>query len=289
MNQDVSEDSPACRQTGPAARRRTPCIALRRFSSPYGQSMLEMAIFLPVLLLLIAGMVEVGMYANDYLTLLDAAREAARFGSNLDPEFTVQYPFDAREGAAAPFPDVRPTELITPSVGMTPEDLDNLCKDGDTTNFYYEVACLAFQNIPLGQLRPGQGDDVVVTVVGFVEQTIAYRWPLADHANPADWPYHFQGADDGDTNPTCTITNTENCRCWSLYGVRGSQFDNAQIQSLLRTDAPASSLMIVEVFYGHPHFIGFFTIGDFIPDPIQTRPYAIFPVPAAEPTPTPRP
>lgn len=288
MNQDVSEDKPA-------VQRRTPGVVLRRFFSSYGQSLLEMAILLPVLILLIAGMIEVGMYANDYLTLLDAVREAARFGSNLDPAFTVRHPFDARETAPAPFPDVRPTELITPSVGMTPEELDDLCKYGETTNFYYEVACLTFQNIPLGQLQPWRGDDVVITVVGFVEQTIAYRWPLQSHRNDdgappqGDWPYHFRGVDDGDTNPGCTANQRENCRCWSLYGVRGSQFDNAQIQPLLRSDAPASSLVIVEVFYGHPHFTGFFTLGDFIPDPIQTRPYAIFPVPAAEPTPTPRP
>ena len=64
MNHDVSADRPA-------AQRRTLCIVLRRFSSRHGQSMLEMALLLPVLLILIAGMIEIGVYANDYLTLLD--------------------------------------------------------------------------------------------------------------------------------------------------------------------------------------------------------------------------
>jgi len=44
MNHDVSADRPA-------AQRRTLCIVLRRFSSRHGQSMLEMALLLPVLLI----------------------------------------------------------------------------------------------------------------------------------------------------------------------------------------------------------------------------------------------
>jgi len=241
-----------------------------------------MAIFLPVLLLLIAGMVEVGAYVIGYLTPLDAAREAARFGSNLDPELTSKYPLDMRDGYV-PFPDVRPPEIGGTDPSMTADGLRALCQDGETTNFYYEVACLAFQNVPTRTLDPAEGDDIVITVVGVTSGTIAHRWPLADHANPNDWGYHFQGADDGDTNPTCTITHTENCRCWSLYGVRTSQFDNASIEERLQSKAPATGFVIVEVFHAHYQFTGFFTIGDFIPDPIQMRPYAIFPVPAAEP------
>jgi len=267
----------------PAAQRRTPYMVLCRFSSRHGQSMLETAILLPVLLILIAGMIEVGAYAISYLTPLDASREAARFGANLDPELTSKYPLDMRAGYL-PFPDVRPPEIGGTDPNMTADRLLALCQDGETTNFYYEVACLAFQNVPTRTLDPTEGDDIVITVVGIMSGTIAHRWPLAVHANPADWSYHFQGAGgDGPTNPTCTITNTENCRCWSLYGIRTSQFDNASIEERLESNAPATGFVIVEVFHSHYHFTGFFTIGDFIPNPIEMRPYAIFPVPAAEP------
>ena len=292
MNYDVSEDRPA-------AQRRTLCIVLRRFSSRHGQSMLEMALLLPILLILIAGMIEIGVYANDYLTLLDATREGARFGVNLDPSLTIQEPFDARTGASVPFPDLRLPTLVTP--GMTAEQLYDLCDQGKTVNFYYEVACLTFQNIPLGQLTTTTSisDDIVITVIGYTKTgEIVSRWPLAPsgvrplpYPNPNDQSYHFKGVNDGPANPGCTISNTENCRCWSLYGVRGSSFDNARIVDALQSirakpgfsGAEAGGIVIVEVFRAHPHFTGLFTIGDYIPDPIQTHPYTIFPLPAAEP------
>jgi hypothetical protein len=45
----------------------------------------EFAITLPVLILLFAGLVELGFALNFYLSLMDATREAARFASNWDP------------------------------------------------------------------------------------------------------------------------------------------------------------------------------------------------------------
>jgi len=50
-----------------------------------GQSLVELTLALPVLLILLSGLVEFGFMLNYYLTLLDATREAARFYSNLDP------------------------------------------------------------------------------------------------------------------------------------------------------------------------------------------------------------
>jgi len=241
--------------------------ALRR-PSRSGQSMLEMAVLLPILLLLIAGVVEIGAYANDYLTLLNAAREGARFGVDLDPSLTVQEPFDTREGHP-PFPDVR---------YLSPRDLYDRCDEGKTVNFYYEVACLTFQNIPLGQLTTTTSisDDIVITVVGFNKDgTIAYRWPLPEHRNDDDWEYHFK----------------QSPNCWSLYGAHDSSFDDEWIQSELvgilnklgLGDAEAGGLVIVEVFRAHPHFTGVFAIGDFIPDPVPIHTYAVFPLPAATP------
>ncbi|HHS98566.1 MAG TPA: pilus assembly protein [Chloroflexi bacterium] len=239
-----------------------------------GQSMVETAVMLPILLILIAGIVEIGALGNEYMIFHDAAREAARFGANLDPELTSKYPFDAHN-PDDPFPDVR---------SMSPVQLQQMCQEGDTTNFYYEVACLAYQNLPLGRLDwVGNEDDIVITVVGVKDGRIVQRWPLPAHKNPLDRAYHFMGADDGDANPTCTITNTENCRCWSFFGVRHSEFDNETLNQRLLEEAPATAYVIVEIFHAVPQFTGLFTIGDVIPDPIPTRPYAIFPVSAAEP------
>jgi len=50
-----------------------------------GQSLVEIAIAFPVLIMLFTGVVEFGFILNYYLSLLDATRESARFWSGADP------------------------------------------------------------------------------------------------------------------------------------------------------------------------------------------------------------
>lgn len=57
-----------------------------------GQSLVEFTILLPVLLMMMSGLIEFGFLLNTYLDIIDAAREAARFGANDDP--TVGVPTD---------------------------------------------------------------------------------------------------------------------------------------------------------------------------------------------------
>jgi hypothetical protein len=49
--------------------------------SQHGQSFVEMAVTLPLILLVFLGMVEVGFAAHTYLVVVNASREGARFGS----------------------------------------------------------------------------------------------------------------------------------------------------------------------------------------------------------------
>jgi hypothetical protein len=57
---------------------------LKKRKSP-GQSMVEFALLLPILLMLFSGMVEFGFMLNTYLSLLDATRQGARLYSNSTP------------------------------------------------------------------------------------------------------------------------------------------------------------------------------------------------------------
>jgi hypothetical protein len=51
---------------------------------PRGQSMIEMAFIIPLLIVLIAGIIEIGWYANNYINLLEAAKVGARRGPFLN-------------------------------------------------------------------------------------------------------------------------------------------------------------------------------------------------------------
>ena len=50
-----------------------------------GQSLVELALTTPILFLMIVSTVEVGLLANNYLILLDAVREGARFAVSQSP------------------------------------------------------------------------------------------------------------------------------------------------------------------------------------------------------------
>ena len=52
---------------------------------PLGQSLVEVAIAFPVLIMLLTGVIEFGFILNFYLSLLDATRDAARLYSGDDP------------------------------------------------------------------------------------------------------------------------------------------------------------------------------------------------------------
>jgi hypothetical protein len=54
---------------------------LREKTGELGQSVVELALVLPIFVLLLTGVVEVGNALNSYLTVVDVSRDAARLGS----------------------------------------------------------------------------------------------------------------------------------------------------------------------------------------------------------------
>lgn len=124
-----------------------------RFSR--GQSFVEMALLFPLLLILVSGMVEFGFLLNQYLALVDAARNASRFSS--DNQFMLR------------------------DAGNT-----NCSGENVTNDFYMQTACLTLQE--LAQERPtiainlDRGDDILVsafTVVGGRRPEVSARHPAA--------------------------------------------------------------------------------------------------------------
>lgn len=82
-----------------------------------GQSLLELAVVLPVILLLFIGMVEVGWAMHSYVTVATAAREATRFGArgNFDAEDIAEVALVALGALDVQLegPDVNTTVIVT--------------------------------------------------------------------------------------------------------------------------------------------------------------------------------
>ena len=116
-----------------------------------GQSLTELALFLPLSLLLIAGLAELGFALAGYMALQDATREAARFGADGDP----------CNGA-----DVR--------------DPANTCDSNPTfhLDFYQQITTLFDQTFHPYRLDPALGDDLVISAFGIQSDgTLAWRLP----------------------------------------------------------------------------------------------------------------
>lgn len=126
-----------------------PITYKRNASKPKAQSLVEFAITLPIIIILLSGVVEFGFALNFYLSLLDASRQAARWGSNLDP--------------------------------FNPDKSDNY-------TFYSNVAAEARYNLDPSVLNPSyegrkivldaSTDDVVVSVFS-INGTTVTRYPTA--------------------------------------------------------------------------------------------------------------
>jgi len=105
------------------------------------QSLVELALLLPVLILILLGIAEYGFMLNRYLNLLDAARESARFGANVNPfkdDFSLDMNFFVRPDTSAPpsFPDNPPGLADYTEDFMNPVVLDPTTGDDIVISFF---------------------------------------------------------------------------------------------------------------------------------------------------------
>lgn len=196
-----------------------------------GQSLVEVTLFLPLLLMMLAGLIEFGFALNQYLNTLDAAREGARFSSDGDPLFRAACGDDddddisdgdlladdgcggAGDPAVSGIYSLVDNTIIWP-VGSAPPGDD---VPGDpycgTTDFYMQTACVALQTVSPVPLDP-ERDDVLVSVFRVLSGTVVSRWP---NCMP-------------DVNFDCVNdppTGTETLGEWHLYGY-GDQCANRE-------------------------------------------------------------
>ena len=86
-----------------------------------------------------------------------------------------------------------------------------------------------------------------------------------------------------------TVIRYPNGTYYSRYGTHSSSFTTGDIVGRLTTNAPNTGVLVVEVYYNYHQVLKMPFFTDVIPDPIQVKTYAIMPLSAAEPTPTPIP
>ncbi len=217
-----------------------------------GQSMVEMALTFPILLLILAGTLEVGKYLNDYLTFLDATREAARYAADGDLVLMTE-----------------------PSVS---------CDD----NFFHQAACLAKQNIS-GITFNDLTDDIVVSAMsvdtnGHIIAGSRYPRACSDSAPPPWLPNYCDGKVTSSEQGWSYCKHIVGSGCKSA----SSMFTNAAIEAMLAKspNSPGAGLVIVEIYRLHHQFLGLIPPGlSFLPQEVVMHAYTMMPLPMAAPPP----
>jgi Flp pilus assembly protein TadG len=222
-------------------------LSSKLITSERGQSLVEIAVFLPIFILLISAIAEFGWYLNRYLNLLDSTREATRLAADRDPVGT---------GTLSGNPAYNPvynanSPFYNPGI---PVDCST------TTETYSALACYTEQTL-LGTgitISPTNGfDDIVIS---------AFTIKGGQVYNNYRWPDYMEGtADLG----------------WSLTGNQTSLFPVSRINNIVDNNSPDQGMIIIEVFYLHRQVLGlpFFTI--FVPRNLGIHVYTIMPNPTA--------
>ena len=216
-----------------------------------GQSFVELALVLPLILIMFIGMIEVAFLIFNYLNALDLTREAARFASVRDYRIATAGPLD-------------------PLIDCTDQALD----------YYKDTACFFVDqtlnpNLPLD---PSKFDDVTISVFTVDGQaTISDRWPQA----PID--------PNGDGVWSLYNDNWKrDCQGNVIYSE--PIFSDAEVEALMLATAPkAKGLVLVEAHICYDQMLFVPQVAQFIGSPFRIHTYTFMPAPEAIPTPTPIP
>ena len=261
--------------------------------SERGQSMTEFALFVPILLLMIVGFVEIGVYINAYINTLDATRSAARYVAPQDPLETQCFVFgsyDTNLWVTLTPKTCTQSEYKAGAQNVSTWGMDAVratCLGYTQTNFYYVAGCMAILNSPKDWFDPTPrhvygpdndypGDDIIITTIpitGGVPTTPPQPrvWTLYDRQPTAAFP-----------SAVITITNP---------GTNDFAYQQSFLDNLQRfAGAPSTGVVVVEAYHAHPQLTKLFTVVNqlagsraWLPDPIPIHAYSIFPVAALDP------
>jgi len=215
-----------------------------------GQSFVELALAVPVMLLLLAGMVELSFYIFTYLTAVDLTREAARFASTRD--------YHQATGGEASLAE---------------------CLDNDL-DFYKDTACFFIDpNLnPFIPITSTLYSDVIITVITVANNNVTDRWPENGDPSSNEDNYWSLYADNWQKDCDGNVITTD------------PFYNNAQIAATFSSDPGAKKnkgFILVEVYYCYEQILGLPFLTDFLPNNLRMHAYTLMPFPEAIPTPTP--
>ncbi|MEO8610054.1 MAG: TadE family protein [Chloroflexota bacterium] len=129
-----------------------------------GQSVVELSLVTPILIILLMGLAEIGWFANNFIILLEVTRVGARFGTSLTDETPLNWNNDASRSTKTGWGDFPPT------IGTTNIDDYHNCTVVRQNNisglrgFYNHIACLMTQQMDPLIYNPNNGvDDIVIS------------------------------------------------------------------------------------------------------------------------------
>ncbi len=249
---------------------------------------------MPVLAIMLSGLIEFGFALNQFLNILDAAREGARFGADGDPTLRAsctEIPGVDNDGDKivndCPDPGLGAGGNGFPDDYIDPNDLNTTC--AVTNDYYMQVACVVMQTANPIQFDPAL-DNVVVSIYRVYDDPL---YPPPDNSPKESYilgrlPDYSQEPDLSAHDPISTTQRLYGQ--WRLFDNDNvSVFSQSDIAARLLDDAPGAGILVVEVFYNYHMVLGLPWITQFVRNPLPLYSYTIIPVPAAEPRPTPTP
>ncbi|NPV55225.1 MAG: pilus assembly protein [Anaerolineae bacterium] len=227
------------------------------------QSFIELALVLPILLIMLLGMVEVVIFIGRYLDVLDLTREAARFASVRDP-----YTLAGLDTVSCSQPDPFHFYFHTSCIFSPPTGSPN-CTDTDWCNGLN----------PYMVFDP-ETDDIVISVYTVMDHSVQDPvWPQPD----GYWAYSDHDADLAHNSNFKRNCAGEPVRTQPYYTKDRIDLD----MSLNSTNN--KGFVAVEFYYCYSQVLGIPIMSDFLPNPIQIHAYTLMPLPAAQPSATPKP
>jgi len=163
-----------------------------------GQSVVELALVTPILIVLIAGLVEIGWFANNYMILLEVTRVGARAGTTMSGSSDIDFWPDYNLSRSPTYPGETATDLGFAAIAAertNARNCDALAIEaplaGAVPGFFNLIGCtmlrsldpLTFDTTNAGQ-EPNDVDDIVISAFSLASITpddvpIAYQGDLA--------------------------------------------------------------------------------------------------------------